>query len=158
MDMICKDKTRFGVLGGVFIISSNFVFADNAAKQFQDGLANTGENAGYSIGDRMLGFARFAKYFNTTTISYDQERFIEDLMEGKPNHTFSLMDIMEEVRKVEDRRGDDFWNERADNIENLIRTVTAQELVNALNTEYGMKDLRKDLREITKSLKNHSSK
>ena len=39
----------------VFIISSNFVFADNAAKQFQDGLANTGENAGYSIGDRMLG-------------------------------------------------------------------------------------------------------
>ena len=108
------------------------------------------------VGDRMLSKARFANSLDTTVIGEGLEIVLEtDKITRKviDNEVISLEDIEYIIQDNLSR--EDFWVKRAKlAIQEIKEIGGVQKLLEALNnTSYNMKEMRKDLREITTILK-----
>jgi len=101
------------------------------------------------IGDRMLIKSRLAKVLNIYNF-HGIEYFVERFNEGT-----TVEDVEKELNILKESSGDYFKN-KAKLAEVFLNKVGIENFVEAINNTnaYTMKDMRKDLREITKALKN----
>jgi len=105
------------------------------------------------VGDRMLVYSRFANYFKLSEISDNEASFLEYAAERTIFDT-TTKENLESVLTDWNRPEDKFWFNRRTSALGLIETYGMDEILNALNdTSYGMKEMRKDLTQITKALK-----
>jgi len=108
------------------------------------------------VGDRMLSKARYANSLGTTIIGegieliLDSDNIIKKVMN---NEVITLEDIEEIIQ--DNLLREEFWVKRAKlAIQEIKENGGIQKLLEALNdTSYNMKEMRKDLREITTILK-----
>ena len=112
------------------------------------------------VGDRMLVKTRAARYLNLSVMGEGLESIIES------NSICKKVENNEEVTEEDINKiiqsylsDSDFWVKRAKLFIQEMKEIGTQHLIRALNdTSYNMKEMRKDLREITKILKNPISK
>ncbi len=109
------------------------------------------------VGDRMLSKARVANALNISVINSGMETILETMsITHKVENNIEIVvdDIDNIIIKLLSQ--DKFWQDRAKNAIDGINLIGGtQRFVEALNdTTYNIKTMRKDLREITKILKN----
>jgi len=105
------------------------------------------------VGDRMLVKARVANYLKVSDIK-DVETLLEYscssvIARGKVVTTDDIADKIEEWLY----HSSEFWNKIAVSSLEFIKNVGLDNFLNAVNSEYSVKDMRKDLTSITKILK-----
>jgi len=106
------------------------------------------------VGDRMLAKARVANFLQTSDID-EVDCLLEyacanDISMGREVTEDKLADKIEEWQKD----SSEFWNKRAANALSFINEVGFDKFMEAINSDYDMKAMRKDLTAITKILKN----
>jgi hypothetical protein len=106
------------------------------------------------VGDRMLIKSRIANYLNISDLS-SVETMIEYVGEESLRHNKQVTkEDIETVISKWKMTGDKFWIKRAEESLNFVKEIGFQKLVDSFNSSYSMKDMRKDLSQITKILKN----
>jgi len=105
------------------------------------------------VGDRMLAKARVANYLKISDIDA-----VDCLLEYAcaqniiQNVEVTEEDIAGQILEWQDR-SDDFWSKRAEESIKFIKNVGLDNFMKAVNSDYKMSDMRKDLSNITKVLK-----
>jgi hypothetical protein len=105
------------------------------------------------VGDRMLVKARVANYLKISDIDG-----VEALLEYSCSNVIDRGNVVTEddiADKIEEWQRDksEFWNKRAVSSLEFIGKVGFEKFLKAVNSDYSVKDMRKDLTQITKILK-----
>jgi hypothetical protein len=148
-------NTSWNVLDAVEVTDGETgVFFDSNIPYNYKGYSVNNKNLLEYVGDRMLIKARIANYLDLDDLS-SAETMIEYVGEEALgyNKQVTKEDIATVISKWK-MTGNEFWIKRAEDSLNFIKKVGSQNLVDAFNSNYSMKDMRKDLSQITKILKN----
>ena len=102
------------------------------------------------VGDRMLAYC---KIVNALDIEIPDEviYFIESIIDNDCNTSIENIEIVLSKWNKPDNK---FYMERRSSAINFIEKVGIENFISAINSEYSMKDMRKELTVITKILKN----
>lgn len=112
------------------------------------------------IGARMLAFCRITFLTNSEITTYVQY-FLESISNIKEDETLTSIERFNEKLEYYKKSSvnSDYYTRSYNEINAFIELYGAENIVNALNcTNYKIKDMRKDLREITTALKNKTVK
>jgi len=129
-------------------------FKANVPYNYKGYSVNNTELLSY-VGERMLAKAKIANFFNISTISNGLTSVLEDYkIENliNKNKEITSDDINNVIEKCQ--AGSDYCKKRADvALEQIDELGGVDKIIEALNSSYDIKAMRKDLREITKILK-----
>ena len=131
-------------------------FPDYIPSDYKGYRVNNKELLSY-VGNRMLAMARVANFFSVSDFNSDFECLLSsvEIENAIAENTPIQADHINNVIKRFETYKSEYWNKVANGISTEINKLGGiDELIKALNSDYTMKNMRKELTNITLILKN----